>query len=74
MDLTDQQWEVLEPLIPILLAEWTVGADPGEIRGMFSQRHPLDLENRCSLGRPAIDASKGGSKKAHSRASSKPWP
>ncbi len=36
MVLTNEQWEVLEPLIPNLFAEPTVMVDLGEIRGMSS--------------------------------------
>ena len=34
MDLTNERWEVLEPLIPELVRRATVVADPGETGGM----------------------------------------
>jgi transposase len=34
MDLTDEQWEVLEPRIPDPPEQKMVGADPGETHAM----------------------------------------
>jgi hypothetical protein len=83
MDLTDEQWEVLEPLIPDPLAGKMDEADPGEILGTFSmascgycapERPGRIYPNATLPTRPATAAFRGGSKKGCSRACSKRWP
>jgi transposase len=84
MDLTDEQWEVLEPLIPE-----PPRREDGRGRPWRDPRDVLDgilwilrtgapwkdlIENATLPTRPATAAFRGGSKKGCSRARSKPWP
>lgn len=84
MDLTDEQWEVLEPLIPDPLRRtdgrgrpWRDSRDVlNGILWVLRTGAPWhDLPERYPpYQTSATGASSGGSKRAYFRASSKPWP
>jgi hypothetical protein len=83
MDLTDEQWEILEPLIPQPPRREDGPADPGETLAMFSTPSsgyfaPV-LPGRISPNathptRPATVACRNGSSKEFSAPCSKRWP
>ncbi len=83
MDLTDEQWELLEPLIPKPPRREDGREDPGETpemsstasSGYFAPEHPGKTSQDATLRiRPATAASRDGPKKESFRVSSKNWP
>jgi hypothetical protein len=82
MDFTDEQWEVLEPLIPDPLKEKIDEADPGEILATSSTassgycvrvRHGRTFRSATLHIRAAVVAFRGGSRKGFWAAYSKLW-